>query len=156
MKVKIICEEAYETSIWCKQIVSGLIFELRRKRQRYIKTNQIGDIEDNSVIYLIGANHNWLKHAIQFSNSKGVVPVVLCNQDNRVIRGRYHCVCADIYGSMKQLYNNFSNMGKTKVALYGVNPYSISDQSRMECFLEVTSDEKSVFENNGNLEECDQ
>lgn len=50
MKVKIICEEAYETSIWCKQIVSGIIAELRRKRQQYIKTNQLEDIEDNSVI----------------------------------------------------------------------------------------------------------
>ena len=57
MKVKIICEEAYETSIWCKQIVSGIIAELRRKRQQYIKTNQLEDIEDNSVIYLIGANY---------------------------------------------------------------------------------------------------
>lgn len=154
MNVKIICEEAYETSIWCKQIVSGLVLELKKKRQRYIKTNQIEQIQGNSVIYLIGANHNWLEHAILLCNSKGVIPVVLCNQDNRRIRGQYHCVCADIYGSMKQLCDNFFQMGKTKIALYGVNLSSVSDQSRMECFLEVTSDEKSVFENDGNLEEC--
>lgn len=154
MNVRIICEKAYASSIWCEQLVSGIVSELKRKRQQYIKSCETDDIENNSVIYLIGANYHWLSHTIQECNLKGIVPIVLCNQDNRMIRGRYHCVCADIYGSMKQLCDHFLQMQKTRIALYGVNPSSVSDQSRMECFLEVTADKDSIFENNGNLEEC--
>lgn len=154
MDIKIICEEAYGKSIWCKQILSGLTSELRKKRHRYFQSNHIEDAKDSSTVYIIGTNPNWLNNAIRFCNSKGIVPIVLCNQTNRVIRGQYHCVCADTYGVIKQLYDNFYCIGKTKIALYGVNPLSISDVSRMECFLDLIPDRKHVYENNGSLENC--
>lgn len=154
MEIKIICEEAYEKSIWCKQILSGLIGELKKKRYHYTHSNCIEDAVDASTVYIIGANRDWLSNAIRFCNSKDIAPIMLCNQDNRVIRGQYHCVCADIYGAIKQLLDDLHSMGKTKIALYGVNPVSISDVSRMECFLDFIPDKKHVFENNGSLENC--
>ncbi len=154
MDIKIICEEAYEKSIWCKQILSGLTRELKKKRHHYSQSNCIEDIKNSSTIYIIGTNYNWLDLVIRFCNSKGIIPIVLCNQANHALRGQYHCVCADTYGVIRQLYDDFSKAGKTKIALYGVNPVSISDVSRMECFLDFIPDRKHVFENNGSLENC--
>ena len=34
-KIKIICEEAYAESIWCKQLLNGFIKELNKRRISY-------------------------------------------------------------------------------------------------------------------------
>lgn len=169
-KLLIICEETYAKSIWGKQILSGLTGELKKKRLNYIQSFKIEDsLMDNTAsartedivspssgdtVYLIGTNHGWLNYAIHCCNSHQIIPIVLCNQSGRAVNGQYHCVCADTYGLMKQIYDDFSRAVKTKIALYGVNPASISDVSRMECFLELLPDAGAVFRNNGSLEEC--
>ena len=154
MAINIICEEAFEKSIWCKQLLSGLTSELKKKRLHYDKYSHIDAVENNTTVYIVGTNYNWLNHAIRVCNSKGIVPIILCNQANRVIRGQYHGVCADTYNIMKQLYEHFSHEGKKEIALYGVNPLSVSDTSRMEYFLDFVQNSAHVYKNNGNLDEC--
>ena len=60
-KIKICCEEAYVETIWCKQLLGGLIKELKKRRLLYEQSDQI---EGDDYVVLLGMNREWVKKSV--------------------------------------------------------------------------------------------
>lgn len=154
----ILVEPSYSNSIWCKNILSGLLDEIRQKRMAYQQINNIEQVnrEEEPYIFIIGSDIDWVNRTLVICNEKGIYPILLCNQAYHVFDVEYSCVCSDIIGSMRYLIDSLKAMGKSKVAMYGVNRKSISDISRMESFLSVqkNADLNQIYLNSGSLKQC--
>lgn len=150
-KVRIICEKAYAESIWCKQLLGGLVKELKKRRIGY---EQDGDISKGDGIFIIGMGNRWTKELIHRCNKAECVPVVLSPQSGKYFTGQYHLVCPDTVGIAASLKTAFEEAGRERIAIYGVSQTVDLDKDRTESFMELVSDGQSVFRNNGNLEYC--
>lgn len=150
-KIKIICEKAYEESIWCKQLFGGLIKELKKRRTGYELEE---DIFRGDTICIIGVSNRWTEGMIHRCNKKGCTPVILSPQSGKHFTGQYHLICPDMEGIAHSLKKSFEEADRERIAIYGANQTADLDKDRTEIFLELVSDGQSVFRNTGNLEYC--
>lgn len=153
-KIKIICEEVYAESIWCKQILNGLQRELKKRRCSYVKTFVPDEIKKEDHVYVIGMSKSWLEYVITACNQCDCVPVVLSNLSKRCAGGQYHYICPNVYGVMTELLESCVKAGRTQIALYGPNYTSDLDMDRMRIFMELMQSAGNVYQNTGNLETC--
>lgn len=159
--ILILVEASYADSIWCINLLDGLTGRLKQKRLPY---RQIASLDeagpDSRYIYLIGSDNIWLEAALQSCNQAGLYPILLCNQAYHTFDADYSTVCLDVVNSMRRLVEILSARGLSRVALYGVNPQSVSDEAREEGYLTARAREGAgkgkgdVFFNNGSLENC--
>ncbi len=154
--VAILIENSYARSLWCEKIHSALVERLRAKRIAFC---EIYDTCPHNIktVFIIGSNHAWLNLTIKQFNQNNIVPIVLCNQIDAMAGCVYNCVCSDMTASMKALLNMLKSKNKKKVAIYGVNPTSLSDISRTDTLM-LSKDESvekmTLFVNEGSLSEC--
>lgn len=152
--IKILCENTYETSIWCKNIYKGLTGELKKRRIAYEKSENTDAVLEKDTVYIIGSGYVWMNSVILDCNQKNIIPVLLCNQASKLVGGKYHCVTTDTSAYIRHIISSLNADGITKVALYGVNESSVSDGARMKSFLEILWAPDSVYMNNGSLQNC--
>lgn len=153
-------EPEYKTSNWYRNIMDGLISEKRQKRFALTMLDNIDElknhsIQDEDVIFIIGTNSEWLAKIIKvcesiFDNRV----IVLGNHENKLSRGKYSIVTADIAHDIQVLYKYLISYGKTRIAMYGINPDSTSDAFRKESFLACGASEDDLFYNSGSLSQC--
>lgn len=148
---QLLLEPSYADSVWCKQIVQGLTLELKKRREDFSFSHQP---EAGNTVFVIGTRPDWLSGAVGQCNALGLVPILLCNSLRRIPGGRYHCVCSDISGSMRQLTAALKQTHGSRIALYGINPDSVGDRSRAEAFLLECANPDALFENRGSLAAC--
>lgn len=151
---KILCENIYESSTWCKNIYKGLTSELKKRRISYEKAETTDAVFAEDTVYIIGSGYGWLNASIYSCNQKKITPVLLCNQASKLVQGRYHCVTADIPAYIKHIILLLKANGMTDVALYGVNESSVSDGARTKSFLDMIPSPDSIYLNNGSLQNC--
>ena len=89
-KKKIICEPAHGDSVWCKQLLSGLIKEFKKRRCNYEVIQDTKEIGYKDQIYIIGMNVSWLKTVVGHCNAMDCVPVLLSNQSRKIFSWKYH------------------------------------------------------------------
>ncbi|MBQ8857001.1 MAG: LacI family DNA-binding transcriptional regulator [Lachnospiraceae bacterium] len=153
-KIKIICEEAYADSIWCKQLLSGLTKELKKRRIGYEQVSHADSLECEDSICIIGLSDIWTGHIIEKCNATGVVPVVLSSQSRRNLDGQYHLICPDMHGAVRALKEAFMHAGRMKIALYAANRVVDLDRDRTEVFSELVQDTSDIYSNKDSLENC--
>lgn len=152
--VAILSDPKYAQSPWCQNICKGLMDELRSKR---IPFDIISDTcpPEADAVFLIAADYVWTSDTIRLLNGSGIAPIVICNQLENIPGCIYSCVCSDVNSSMKNLLEHLHAQGKKSLALYGVNPNSISDLSRADALMQWKTgriDNVEVFLNEGSLE----
>lgn len=150
-KIKIICEKAYAESIWCKQLVNGLVKELKKRRIGY---EQNDTISKGERVFIIGMSTAWMELTVAKCNKEGCVPVVLGTQSARTANGEYHLICPDTVGIAEALKAAFENAGRKRIALYGASQTVDLDKDRTDIFSGFVSEGQDIFRNNGNLEYC--
>lgn len=153
-KTKIICEEAYVESIWCKQIWNGLYKELKKRRLGYEQISHANEISSEDHVFIIGLSDVWTRQIIEKCNAVGNTPILLSNQSQRKVPGRYHLICPDICSTVKILKEAFEASGRTKIALYAANRVMDLDRDRTEVFSQLVQDTSDIYSNKGNLENC--
>jgi len=153
-KIRIILEEAYADSIWCKELLGGLQKELKKRRLASdIYTEFIvPDAED--AVCLIGMSNGWLKTVIEKYNVMDCQPIVLSAQAGRSVDGKYHLICPDMKAAAKGLKEAFVRAGRTKIAVYGANYSADLDKDRTAIFSELVDAPSDIYTNTGNLEAC--
>ena len=157
--ILILVEASYADSIWCIRLLEGLTGRLKQKRLPFRQITSLDEAgPDSRYIYLIGSDNVWLEAALQACNQAGVYPILLCNQAYHTFDADYSTVCLDVVNSMRRLMEILSARGLDRVALYGVNPQSVSDEAREEGYLSARARDgrgkSDVFFNNGSLENC--
>lgn len=153
-KIRIICEEAYAESIWCKQLLGGFLKELKKRRIGYEKYSQVCDFSEDDSVCIIGMSNVWITKTIGKCNEKSCVPIVLSNQSQRFAEGSYHLICPDIRGVVKGLAESFEDAVRTKIALYGGDRAVDLDRDRTEIFSRLVQEGNHIYQNAGNLENC--
>ena len=153
----ILAEPSYSKSIWGNNLIRGLTKELRYKRIPYRIIYSMKDANKHErYIFLISSSSRWINTALSQCRERHLYPILLCSQAYLMPNAAYSMVCSDIRGMMRQLVAALHNAGRNHVALYGVNPYSISDEARKRCFLEATCElrEGDIFYNNDSNANC--
>ena len=159
----ILVEPGYGRSIWCRNLLDGLTRELKQKRIPFRRLDGLDQLTPGTrYIYLIGSDNTWVRGALAACNGAGVYPILLCNQAYHTFKADYSTICSDVNDSMRQLVELLRGRGCSRIALYGVNPQSVADESRMNAYLAACSalqaeergSRRDVFYNNGSLENC--
>lgn len=155
--VLILAGPDYEQSIWCQKMIGALVARLKYKRMPWRQLTALGAAEPGSrYIYLLGSDGGWIEAALQAANAAALHPVLLCNQAYHAYDANYSTVCMDIVGSMSRVLSLLRQSGRQRVALYGVNRLSVSDESRRQGYLAVcgAGGEQDVFYNDGSMQDC--
>jgi len=154
--VAVFIEEAFMGSMWGRNLYISLTEKLRSKRIAYIEVFDSCPAECETV-FVISANFEWTQKTVRALNLSGRTPILLCNQFESLPGCIYSCVCSDINASMRDVLDLLKNKKKSTVALYGMNPNSISDLGRANSLFawnEPAIAHMEVFENQGSLESC--
>lgn len=155
--IPILVEPSYANSIWCRKLIEGLVAELKLKRLAFQFIESVDTLdEDCKHIYIVGTSAEWVRAVLEASTRFGVYPILLCNEVFHEFGLSYSTVCSDTRGSMKHLVNMLRKAGRDRIALYGVNPNSVSDESRKRAYLSAMQleDSADIFLNDGSLESC--
>lgn len=155
--ILIFVEDSYARSIWCQNLVDGLVAELKQKRMAFRFIEEIDQMDASCpFIYVIGSSNEWVRAVLNASTDKGIYPILLCNQAFHELDMTYSTVCSDTSGSMQHLVDTLVGSGRGRIALYGVNPHSVSDKSRQEGFYAAAKkqNQEDVYINDGSLEQC--
>lgn len=150
----ILCEKSYFNSSWCKQILQGLERELKKHRVEYRIVFENASAIKEDTLFIIGSGCRWISDAVYAANACDITPIVIFNQLDHIIDGRYHSVSSDINGLVYSIADRLKKRNKKSICLYGVNPTSISDISRSRSFMRVFADNGRIFTNNGSLKKC--
>lgn len=155
--ILIFVEDTYSRSIWCQNLVDGLVAELKLKRIAFRFITSVDDLDPASpYIYVIGSSNAWVRAVLEASSRLGIYPILLCNQAFHELDMTYSTVCSDTSGSMQHLVDTLISAGRSRIALYGVNPHSVSDDSRRKGFHAAAGlgNNENVYINDGSLEQC--
>ena len=156
--VPILVEPAYSNSVWCVSLLEGLTGEFKQKRIPFCRIDALEEVPPGEqYLYLIGSDAEWVKAALTACNRFGIYPILLCNQSYHTFDADYSAVCSDVMNSTRRLVELLHQRGCHRIALYGVNPKSVSDESRKESYLTAlqgAAGEQDVFYNSGSLENC--
>ena len=154
--VAILIEPAYSSSMWCKTLYSSLIECLRQKRITFrVMYDTLPENIDS--VFIIASNYTWIKNTLSQFNNSGIKPILISNQSENIPGCNYSCVSSDINGSMKYLLDEIGAIGKSNVALYGINTSSLSDVCRVDEIFSLKDDSfdtMQVFVTNGSLNDC--
>lgn len=154
--VAILTEPAYSGSLWCRVLHKSLTEQLKTRRISFCEV--FSEIpEDADCLFVIAADFKWIRQTVGYLNRQNIRPILISNQSEPIIGCNYSCVCSDINSSMSSLLGELKAIGKTRVALYGVNTNSITDVGRVDSLFALkddTFDSMRVFINDGSLENC--
>ena len=153
-KVKILCEEAYAETIWCKELLGGLQKELKKRRLAFDLYKKFTAQNEEEIICLIGITHSWLENLISKYNESDCVPIVLSSLSALNIEGKYHFISPDMEAAAKKLNELLICAGRTKIALYGANYSADLDKNRTLIFNQLVKEPSDIYTNTGNLETC--
>lgn len=143
--IYLLTEKEFMLYPWCQRILKGLWDEARKKR------TAITEIEypeqatiPNSCILLVGATGGWIDRMCAKAVQKQLKPVLLGNHtaSTRLYAGT---VAMDLANSMRIAVDYLHRLGRYRLALFGVNPDSASDISRMHHFRELTGSDEHIF-----------
>lgn len=153
--VAIITEPGFQDSGWCNMILDNLVEQLRSKRIpfRYV-TEQLPAKVDG--YFLIASDNCWIRTTVSALNQAGIYPILICNQAERIPGCIYSCVCSDVKAAMSQLLGLVTAENRTRIAVYGVNPSSVGDLSRVDGLVlgKTKVAKMEVFLNKGSLALC--
>ncbi len=150
----ILCEKNYFESNWCQEILSGLKNELKKRRIEYKICFKAENISPEDTLYIIGSDFRWISESVLHANRSRITPVVVFNQLDHIIGGRYHSVSSDIGGSVALLIAWLKSRGRQSICLYGINPASVADMSRAESYMRSIGNDAKIFYNRGSLKKC--
>lgn len=151
-------EKKYRDTSWCVETLNGLYAELKRKKQAAEEVEDIKSLPENSgersSVIIIGSLKSWMSARIAEVSEKGMHPIVLNNLGEVYTNKSYSNVSSDVYSALRTAIHTCKSCGKGRIALYGINPNSVSDTIRRKAFLKVGGIEKDIFDNRGSLRGC--
>lgn len=148
----------YARSVWCAHIVSSLVSELRLKRLSFRMISSLDELAEGTeddFLFLVGSGGAFIFEGLRAAERAGVYPILLNGRARDELTVGCSMVCSDMEGSMKDTVDRLRASGRSRIALYGVNPRSIGDVCRRAYFLQTAgAREEDVFFNDGSLENC--
>ena len=154
--IAILVDPSFSRSVWCVSMLDGLVSQLKQKRLPFREIDDISQVDqDCKYIFLVATDDAWVRSALEACKKLGVSPILLSNESHHTYSSEYSTVCSDVFSFMRQAVESLHILGKHNIALYGVNPWSISDRGRTDAYQQAVGPEGSrIFYNKGSLENC--
>ena len=155
--ILILVESTFAHSVWCQNLVDGLVSELKLKRIAFRCVSSFAEISSGSgFIFVVGTSNEWIRAVLEASCRENIYPILLSNQTYHDFAMTYSTICSDVIGSMRHLVEALRSAGREKIALYGVNPHAVSDASRLHGFNAAMRRDcqAHVYANDGSFARC--
>lgn len=154
--VALLAEPLYARSIWGQKLTESLISQLKCKRIPFNQAVCMEDIpEECRYLFVIGTDHEWVGSVLKVASHRGIYPILISNEGSQRFDCRYSTVCSDVMSSMHDLVQWLYSRNCHRVGLYGVNPKSISDMSRLRAYQAAIAPVSSlIYYNQTSLRKC--
>lgn len=154
--ISILVDPSFSRSVWCVSMLDGLISQLKLKRLQFREIADISQVDDACrYLFLVATDDAWVRSALEACKKLDVYPILLSNESYHAFSCEYSTVCSDVFSFMRQAVESLHTMDRYRIALYGVNPWSISDRGRMDAYLQaIGNKDPQLFYNKGSLENC--
>lgn len=153
--VYMMLEQQFVKYPWCQRILRGIYEESRKKKIKIHKVQCLEEIPPGwNCILLVGASEEWINLMSQNACSHGLHPIALSNRQNNSSGLSVSSVKMDIHSSMQLAVDYLYSLGRTRLALFGVNPSASSDPWRARRFQELTGSDEDIFLLQSTMEEA--
>ena len=157
-------EPEYAGTHWCEQCVQGIRQEAARGKG-VVEEIPAGDAaalrriaaSERPLMILVGSLVNWMTDAARALNALGIHGLMTASAppdahlEASAISLDYHQAIFDLFWYLEQ-------MGRARVALFGVHPNSINDLIKRQAYVDYLRDKQdrpsAIFENLGDLSQA--
>lgn len=157
MEIYVLIEKEYFSSSWCQNIIQGIAAEKKRKKVKLQFIDSLEEITEPSKyasVILVGTKNNWIEKNINEVKNLNLNPILINTSKSAASFSSCNVVSSDILGAVTEAFLLCKQTAKSKIALYGVNPESVTDLVRKDAFLAVGGNINDIFYNNGLLKGC--
>ena len=148
MTIHIITEPEYSQSTWYTSIEKSIAEHAMHKRIKIKHETGSFSAKPDDAVVIIGSGSDWIYNSVNKSKCTQPAPVILIS--NKPYDLAVNNICTDLYSAMQDVILYLEKCGKTKTALFGINPSSQTDKVRLNSF----KNEKDVYHSYGDLMSC--
>ena len=155
MKIYMIIEEDFAETVWGKAILEGMKHKSVALKHELceIKDYDIDFGEQKRIVVLVGTANSWINKTLGALAAHDIRGIVLNCQPTELVPGTSYILidyaCAT-YGCIEYLYS----CGRKNIALFAINPNSITDSTKHRSFLEFGLSESDIYISDDSLSEC--
>ena len=160
MTIVVWVEPKMYISNWYHELEMGILAALTAKHMKAkIVASDVPDqtIDDQTVVILAGETYEWYNRMLKFTNNRQITSCVVgCEHPMH----SSITVTSDYAQVTYQMIQYLHDVGKSRIAFFGVNPSSPHDNIRLETYRQAVSDmslacgEKDIYFTNGDIKEC--
>lgn len=162
MQIPVIIEPTYRGSCWCRQTLSGMFAEAKRKKYAL----QLIESPENpalsgagSLAIVVGTSVTFVSDMLRRLEALHIHPL-LVNYDSFSLSASHSVVRMDYVDAMQRLMGYFTHHGRRRIALFGFNPNSYADRIKEQFFCAALASQgegqpqRHIFRNSGSLRAC--
>lgn len=148
-------EDDFIQTVWGKAILEGMRHRAAALKHEICEINEDApDFEDQKrIVILVGTDNAWINKTLCELWDKNIRAIVLNCQPTEIVPETSYILidyaCAT-YESIQYLYS----CGRRKIALFAINPGSITDTTKHKSFIEVGLSRDDVYISSDSLSEC--
>jgi len=156
-------EPEYAGSVWANETIAGLRLESSLKKYELIEIppEEIGSpaffscrFPETKTIIVIGTSYSWVPKTLKKLSENGISAILIHFDAPKQVRAKAN-VLVDYEQATRLLVRYLNACGKTKIALYGMNPNSSTDLKKMHAMKECSDlKEDDIFYNLASLTSC--
>ena len=154
-------EPTFAGTHWCEQCVQGIRQEISRSKGTLVEV-PVGDgdalarvlEQDRPLLILVGSLVNWMTETVQRLGEMGIHSIMMTAPPPE---GHYDAstISMDYNQAICDLFRYLSQMGRSRVALFGVHPNSINDLTKQRAYCDYMGNtpqaDRGIFWNDGHL-----
>lgn len=163
MRIPVLVQPDFRGSLWCRQILEGLSAEAARKKYGLCFFESADALPEALLAHLpsrlalvVGTAVSWVPGVQQALSDRGVGTVLIgCAREG--LPGVRGALGGDPSNVIRGILGYLRGCGRTRPALYGINPNSDSDEHYRRAFVQqcgAPDPDACVFYNRADLARC--
>ena len=148
MTIHVITEPEYSQSTWYASIEKSIAEHAMHKRIKIKHEADNFSSKPDDAVIVIGSGSDWIYNSVNKLKCTQPAPVILIS--NKPYDLAVNNICTDLYSAMQDVISYLNKCGKTKTALFGINPSSQTDSVRLNSF----KNKKDIYRSYGDLISC--
>lgn len=140
--INLLSESSYVETTWYKRIISGIRNELNPRRDviRNLSQDDIGRLQADSVLLIIGFSKKFLSESIDLCTASRIKPLIIGSSINGSTGQQISCVTTERDRAMYENVCSLFNSGCRHIAMIGVNPSVSTDLSHKAGYCQAVSE----------------
>lgn len=155
VKIYIMIEDDFARTVWGKATLEGMKHKAAALKHEICEVDgmDVDFDEQKRIVILVGTDNAWINKTLCELWDKNIRAIVLNCQPTEIVPETSYILidyaCAT-YESVQYLYS----CGRRKIALFAINPGSITDTTKHKSFVEIGLSDDDVYISSDSLSEC--